>query len=259
MADKSSPQNVRQKETLIDGLGSESSSALEKYQQVFVGSKSFIDLCRYETLTFFLSTLSGALGLALRKIFYKKLFAAMGGGTVIGPSVTLRCPNSISLGNNVFIDGNVVLDAKGSQSSISLGDNVLIAGHTIVSCASAPISLANNVSIGPSCYLRASRGPVTLGAHITVGAHSVIISGNPDYRRFDIPMMNQEGKAQGIAIGDDVWIGVGVTIIDGVTIGNGCVIGAGAVVTKDIPDFSIAAGVPAKVIKSRKDGADDTQ
>jgi acetyltransferase-like isoleucine patch superfamily enzyme len=47
-------------------------------------------------------------------------------------------------------------------------------------------------------------------------------------------------------------MGVGVRIIDGVNIGNGCVIGAGAVVTKDVPDFSISAGVPAKVISNRK-------
>ena len=52
-------------------------------------------------------------------------------------------------------------------------------------------------------------------------------------------------------IGRDCWIGEGAVILDGVTVGNGCVIAAGAVVTKDVPDFSIVGGVPARVLKRR--------
>ncbi|MCK5676883.1 MAG: acyltransferase, partial [Flavobacteriaceae bacterium] len=53
-------------------------------------------------------------------------------------------------------------------------------------------------------------------------------------------------------IGNDIWIGANVSIMSGVKIGNGCVIAAGSVVTKDIPDFSVIGGVPAKIIKNRK-------
>lgn len=55
-----------------------------------------------------------------------------------------------------------------------------------------------------------------------------------------------------VTIGNDVWIGQRVMIMPGVTIGDGCIIAAGAVVTKDIPPYSIAGGVPARVLKSRK-------
>lgn len=79
----------------------------------------------------------------------------------------------------------------------------------------------------------------------------MIISGNPSYDRTDVPMKQQVGSARGIKIGDDVWMGVGVRIVDGVKVGNGCVIGAGAVVLESIPDGSIAAGVPARVIGRR--------
>jgi acetyltransferase-like isoleucine patch superfamily enzyme len=65
-------------------------------------------------------------------------------------------------------------------------------------------------------------------------------------------MKIQIGSTEGITIGDDVWIGVGVRITDGVSVGSGCVIGAGAVVLENIPDYAIAAGVPAKVIGNRK-------
>ena len=57
----------------------------------------------------------------------------------------------------------------------------------------------------------------------------------------------------GIHISDDAWIGVGVIVLDGVRIGKGAVIGAGSVVTRDVPDNTIVAGVPAKVIRMRND------
>jgi acetyltransferase-like isoleucine patch superfamily enzyme len=71
---------------------------------------------------------------------------------------------------------------------------------------------------------------------------------------FDDPnrlIRQQPLTCKGITIEDDCWIGTGVRILDGVTIGQGSVIGAGAVVNKDIPPYSVAVGVPAKVISKR--------
>jgi acetyltransferase-like isoleucine patch superfamily enzyme len=68
----------------------------------------------------------------------------------------------------------------------------------------------------------------------------------------DQTIMSQGLETKGIVIEDDCWLGTGVRVMDGVTIGKGCVIGAGAVVTKDIPPYSVAVGVPARVISQRQ-------
>jgi acetyltransferase-like isoleucine patch superfamily enzyme len=239
------------RDTLVDTLSQEAESSFRKYQELYVGSASLVDLLKYEVLTFFLSPLPGALGFFLRKTFYKGLFAESGRGIAFGPYVTLRCPGRISLGSHSLIDNHAVLDAKGPQSHIRLGDSVLVGNNTIFSCASAKISVGDDVSIGPHCYIRAGLSPIKLGSCLTIGSHTVIISGNPDHKRLGIPMKRQVGSTAGIAIGDDVWIGVGVRILDGVTVGGGGVIGAGAVVIEDVPEYAIVAGVPAKIIARR--------
>ena len=129
---------------------------------------------------------------------------------------------------------------------------MLLGRGSILSCAAATIEIGDDVSIGPTCYLRAGLCPVTVGSWVTIGAHTVIISGSPDYQRLDVPMQRQIGSLQGIRIQNDVWIGVGVRVIDGVTIGHGSVVGAGAVVIEDVPDYAIVAGVPARLVGTRQ-------
>jgi acetyltransferase-like isoleucine patch superfamily enzyme len=240
------------RETIVETLSNGRRSPHKTYQALFVGSESVIDFVKYEVLTFLLTYLPGAAGLFFRKVFYPSLFGKIGQGVAFGSGITLRCPRKIVLGENVFIDNNAVLDAKGSESHIDFGNSVLVGRNTILSCASSKIALGDDVSIGPHCHLRAGLCPIQIGSHVTVGSHSAIVSGNPGYTRLDIPMKIQIGSTEGITIGDDVWIGVGVRITDGVSVGSGCVIGAGAVVLENIPDYAIAAGVPAKVIGNRK-------
>lgn len=97
-------------------------------------------------------------------------------------------------------------------------------------------------------------GECSIGTHVMMGEDCTIITRNHNFDRTDIPMMDQGfGQEKPVLIGNDVWIGDKVTILPGVKIGDGCIIGANAVVTKDIPPYSVVAGVPAKIIKSRKD------
>lgn len=95
-------------------------------------------------------------------------------------------------------------------------------------------------------------GKVVIGKDVMMGPECIIYTRNHAFDRTDIPMIEQGfSEEKPVVIGDDVWIGGRVTILPGVHIGNGVIIGAGAVVTKDVPDYAIVGGNPAKVIKYR--------
>jgi acetyltransferase-like isoleucine patch superfamily enzyme len=134
--------------------------------------------------------------------------------------------------------------------------------------------------VGPWCWLgdgsalRAHAGRVTLGAKVVIGGGStvnayldvsigdrtLIAEGvhitDFDHRtdRLDVPIKDQGVVTSPVRIGADVWLGRGVTVLRGVDIGEGSVIGAHAVVTRDVPPYSVAVGVPARVIRSRRRG-----
>ena len=115
---------------------------------------------------------------------------------------------------------------------------------------SGKVSLGDYSGIGVNAKIY---GTCIIGDFVMMGEDCTIITRNHKFDRTDIPMMEQGFEEERpVHIGNDVWIGDRVMILPGVHIGDGCVIGAGAVVTGDIPPYSIAVGVPAKVIRSRK-------
>ena len=115
---------------------------------------------------------------------------------------------------------------------------------------SSKLSIGDNSGIGIDCICG---GELTIGNDVMMGPECVIISRNHEFSDTTIPMRLQGYKEdEPCVIGDDVWIGRRVMIMPGVTIGNGVVIAAGAVVTKDVPDYAIVGGVPARIIKYRK-------
>ena len=114
---------------------------------------------------------------------------------------------------------------------------------------SARVSLGDYSGIGINAKIY---GTCFIGNYVMMGADVTIITRNHACSRTDVPMMQQGFEAEEpVYIGNDVWIGDKVVVLPGVTIGDGCVIGAGAVVSHSIPPYSVAVGVPAKVIKSR--------
>ncbi|MES2426932.1 MAG: acyltransferase [Bacteroidota bacterium] len=110
-----------------------------------------------------------------------------------------------------------------------------------------------NVSIGDKSFIGMGNviiGPVTIGNNVIL-AQNIVVSGlNHGYEDVNTPPSLQKTICKPIFIADDVWIGANSVITAGVTLGKHCVIGAGSVVTKDVPEFSVAVGNPAKIIKS---------
>ena len=110
------------------------------------------------------------------------------------------------------------------------------------------ISIGSGSGIGVNCRIH---GPLQIGDNVMMGPDVVILTHTHNIERTDIPMGAQGSRVAKVVIGNDVWIGMRSIIMPGVNIGNGVVIGASAVVTKDIPDYAVVGGVPAKIIRFR--------
>ena len=128
------------------------------------------------------------------------------------------------------------------------GKNVNIQKKAIFS---SRCEIGDNSGIGMNSHLY---GKVVIGDNVMMGPECIIYTQNHAFDRTDIPMCLQGFQEEKtVIIGNDVWIGGRVIILPGVHIGNGCIIGAGAVVTKDVPDYAIVGGNPAKIIKTRQE------
>lgn len=111
------------------------------------------------------------------------------------------------------------------------------------------ISIGNCSGIGVNCSIH---GPLTIGDYVMMRPEVTILTSNHKFDRLDIPMQQQGMSIKPVVIGNDVWIGMRSIILPGVNIGNHVVVGAGSIVTKDIPDYAIVGGTPARIIKFRQ-------
>ncbi len=134
-------------------------------------------------------------------------------------------------------------------AKVTLGDDCYIAGYAYVT---------TNLTMGRACTINpfaVVRGVVTMGNGVRVGSHASILGFNHVHDDLTRPMHVQGLTSRGIVIGDDVWVGSGSIVVDGVTVGRHSILAAGAVVTKDVPEWAIVGGNPARVLRDRREGA----
>jgi acetyltransferase-like isoleucine patch superfamily enzyme len=233
-------------------LFDERKSNVDKYRDLVIGRPGIGALLTYELVTLLSSWVPGALGLFLRSKLFPRVLGRVGRNVVFGVNVTIRHPHKIVIGDNVVIDDGCCLDAKGTDNrGIAIGNGVFVGRNTILSCKNGDIVIDDRANIGFNCEVF-SASQVRVGKSVLMAAYTYLVGGDHLYDRIDIPVLEQGRTARGIEVDDNVWLGTHVVVADGSRVGRDAIVGAGAVVVGDIPEFAIAAGIPAKVMKDRR-------
>ena len=208
-------------------------------------------------------TFSVIFGLVLKKITMiirglvsKPFFKKTKGTLFIGKKCDIRCKKKIEFLGSATIEDYTKIDAL-SKGGIKIGNNFSIGRNSIIECTGVLRELGEKLEIGENVGIAANafiavRGNVKIGSNTIFGPGVSIHAENHNFSDLEKPIRLQGATRKGITIGEDCWIGSKTVILDGVNIGNHVIVAAGAVVNKDIPDYSIVGGVPAKVIKMRK-------
>ena len=166
-------------------------------------------------------------------------FGHFGEGSKVQKISNLSNPQCISIGSGVYIGYYSVLDAIMNHQGQRFSPDITIGDNT---------KLGDYCHLGSIDYIHIGKDVLT-GRYVLISDHS---HGSSNDLTSTVPPFNRPLVSKGgITIGDRVWIGDKATILSGVTIGEGSIIGANSVVTKDIPPHSVAAGVPAKIIRQQ--------
>lgn len=184
--------------------------------------------------------------------------SGVSGVVLRGRRVVVEHARQLTAGAGLILEDGVFLNAL-SRRGIVLGKNVTIARGAVLTCTGVLADIGEGIRIGDRSAVGAGsflagQGGIEIGDDVLLGPSVHIFSENHVTDADERPIRTQGVERRGVRIGNDCWLGGGVTVVAGVTIGAGCVIGAGAVVASDIPPFTFAAGVPARVIRSRQRG-----
>jgi acetyltransferase-like isoleucine patch superfamily enzyme len=156
-------------------------------------------------------------------------------------------------GRHIFVDDRVVLFQREQGGALVFGDRVFVYRDTILETGyGGSITIDDEASLHPRCQINAYVSDIHIGKGVMLAPGCALYPYDHGTDRSD-PIREQSLVSQGsIEIGDEAWLSFGVMVLGSVRIGAGAVIGAGAIVTEDIPDYAIAVGRPAKVVKYRR-------
>lgn len=160
--------------------------------------------------------------------FKRNDFAKIGKNVIIENGVLVFHPENISIGDNVYVGHNTIL--KGYYKGI--------------------MEIGSGTWIGQQCFLH-SAGNIRIGKNVGIGPGVKIITSYHSGKDNSKPIIHTELEFKEVVLEDGCDIGMNASILPGVKIGKGSQIGAGAVVTNDVPDHEVWAGVPAKFLKKR--------
>lgn len=190
-------------------------------------------------------------GVGLRGLAYRAILR-MDGMAAIEDGVRIRFADNVRLGQGVYLDHGSYLHACPGGISIGAGSlvmkNAILHVYNFRDLPHAGINIGARSLIGESCILR-GQGGISIGDDVYLGTLVQLLAVNHVFTDTRRPISQQGITAAGISIADGAWIGSGAIVLDGVRIGRNAVVGAGAVVTKDVPDYCVAVGNPARVVR----------
>ena len=160
--------------------------------------------------------------------------------------VRLLAPLYQHRGRGSKIYWNVRMDTP-PYRRFSLGKKSVVESYSCINNAVGDVIIGDHTRIGIHNTII---GPITIGSHVNLAQGITVTALNHNYSDTTKRIDEQGVSTKPVIIGDDVWIGANAVILPGVTIGSHVVVAAGAVVTKDVPENTIVAGVPAKVIRT---------
>ncbi len=157
-------------------------------------------------------------------------------------------------GKNVFIGERVVIYQGYQGGPVEFGDGAHLHRDSIIETGSGgSVSIGAHTHIQPRCQFSAYKGSIRIGRGVQIAPYCAFYPYDHGIDPGELISKQPIHSKGDIVVDDDAWLGVGVSVLNGARIGKGAVIGAGSVVIGDIPDYAIAVGVPARVVKSRFD------
>ena len=188
---------------------------------------------------------------------YQRIFFAKATGVVlVGKGVYIKYAKYLETGKDFIVEDFAEINCLCKQKII-VGERVSIGKFAIIRPTNGyggeigeGLKIGNNSNIGPYCYIGCS-GYIEIGNNVLISPRVSIYAENHVFDRVDITIKAQGVHKQFVKIEDDCWIAANSIILAGVTIGKGSVVAAGSVVIKDVPPYSVVAGIPAKIIKQR--------
>jgi len=158
------------------------------------------------------------------------------------------------LGRHLFIDDHALIFQRCQGGPIKIGNNVAIFRYNILETGyGGSLNVEDKVSIHPKCQINAYVSHIHIGQGTMLAPCCALYSYDHGFAASQSIRAQALRSRGGIRIGKEAWLGYGCIVLDGVNIGDGAVIGAGSVVNRDIPDYAIAAGNPARIVKHRRD------
>ncbi|MFT5999061.1 MAG: acetyltransferase-like isoleucine patch superfamily enzyme [Neolewinella sp.] len=219
-------------------------------------------MLRHRGIPFTLRKLWARLNTTLLSLLYRLFSPLLGRGYRVNGVVRVRKDrlSSIVL-NGCSVDQGAMLRAytwslEEKKGSINIGKGTMVKERALVSAINAECTIGQRCAIGANAELRAVGADIKVGDHVRIAAEVVIMTRDHVFDKGDknTPIIDQGYVHKPITIGELSWIGRRAILLPGITLGRNVIVAAGAVVTRDVPDFAIVGGVPAKVIgEVRKD------